>query len=229
MLQGTNMAISSYNLHNSSGDVWMNNGYKRKLKYLNLNENNNGGATGGLEEFLVAPLNTPGTEENRIPLRGRSDDPDWEFNNKAKYLGKQPSEEFENVHSNYMYAIASNMGNNDEIEKLYMDVELGAVNWSLYRYQRIPVTIYTQSTIVSMDMENRDKQLGENEQPTNNPEGEDEEVVYDEPSQMVKNEFLTGWYVISEITYKYNKGAQMVQNVKLLRREWPIPTQNADQ
>ena len=228
-VSGTNMEISSYNLHNSSGDVWMNNGYKRKLKYLNLNENNNGGATGGLEEFLVAPLNTPGTDENRIPLRGRSDDPDWEFNNKAKYLGKQPSEEFENVHSNYMYAIASNMGNNDEIEKLYMDVELGACNWSLYRYQRIPVTIYTQSTTVAMDMENRDKQLGENNQPPNNPEGEDEEVVYDEPSTLVKNEFLTGWYVISEITYKYNKGAQMVQNVKLLRREWPIPTQNADQ
>ena len=85
------------------------------------------------------------------------------------------------------------------IEKMFMEVELGAVNWSLYRYQRIPITIYSQKTLTEMDMENRDKQLGENEQPPNNPEVEDgdEQTTYDEPNQLVKNEFLSGWYVIA--------------------------------
>lgn len=228
---GTNMHMTSYNLHNTAGDVWMANGYKREVKYLNLNNNNESGSDGGLEEFFVQPLNTPGSEENRIPLRGRSDDTTWAENNKCKYIGKQPSEEFENVHSNYMYAIANNIGNNDEIEKMFMEVELGSVNWSLYRFQRIPITIYSQQTLTEMDMENRDKQLGENEQPPNNPEVEDgdEQTTYDEPNQLVKNEFLSGWYVIAEISYTYNKGAEIIQKLKLLRREWPIPTQSADQ
>jgi hypothetical protein len=130
-----------------------------------------------------------------------------------------------------MYAIANNIGNNDEIEKMFMEVELGSVNWSLYRFQRIPITIYSQQTLTEMDMENRDKQLGENEQPPNNPEVEDgdEQTTYDEPNQLVKNEFLSGWYVIAEISYTYNKGAEIIQKLKLLRREWPIPTQSADQ
>ena len=223
---GSDMSISTYNLINKSGDIWMSNGYARDLRYLNLNENNAGSENGGLEKFLITPLNTSGTEGEKIPLRGRIDEQFWRENNKIKYLGKQPSEEFQNVHSNYMYAIANNFGNTQEIDKMVMEIELEVINWTLYRYQRIPVLIYTQGSVSNADLKNRDEQLGENEQPKNGDEEVEAEgpVEYDKPNQMVKNEFLSGYYVISSMTYKYNKeSGKLSQNLRLLRREWPIP------
>ena len=223
------MAISSYNLVNNSGDIWMSNGYSREIKYLNLNENNNDGADGGLETFMITPLNTPGAEENKIPLRGRADEDTWQDNNKIKYLGKQSSEDFENVHSNYMFAIANNLGNTDEINKMVLDVELEVVNWSLYKYQRIPVIIYSEGEMNNKSQENRDSQLGEDIQPQAAKDEAGDETKYDGPSQQVKSEFLSGYYLISEIVYKYNKeDGKITQALKLLRREWPIPAKNKD-
>ena len=234
-VKGTDMEITSHVLKNQSGNIWMQGGYARNLIYLNMNENNLAdGATDpvekGKEQFLITPLNTPGSDENRIPLRGRPDDDTWADNNKQKYLGKQPSEDFGNVHSNFMYAIGQNISNNDEIEKMYMEVDLATVNWSLYRYQRIPVIIYNTGEMNNKNLENRDRQLGEDTQPQNDESKgtDDQEVNYDDPSQMVKNEFLSGYYVISEITYKYDKGGPITQSLKLLRREWPIPARNKD-
>ena len=229
---GSDMEIVTYNLINNSGAVWTSNGYARDVRYLNLNENLNGGENNGVESFLVTPLNTPGAEENRIPLRGRIGDEDWKENNKIKYLGKQSSEDFGNMHSNYMYAMTNNYGNMDEITKMEMEVELAIVNWSLYRWQRIPVLIYTKGEVSNKGLENRDEQLGENEQPKNiSPEEKEAEGDYtaDGPNQQVKNEFLSGYYVISEIIYKYDKEETKIkQSLKLLRREWPIPAQNKD-
>ena len=226
---GSDMAISSFNLVNNSGDIWMSNGYSREIKYLNLNENNNDGDNGGLETFMITPLNTPGAEENKIPLRGRADEDTWQDNNKIKYLGKQSSEDFENVHSNYMFAIANNLGNTDEINKMVLDVELEVVNWSLYKYQRIPVIIYSEGEMNNKSQENRDSQLGEDIQPQAAKDEAGDETKYDGPSQQVKSEFLSGYYLISEIVYKYNKeDGKITQALKLLRREWPIPAKNKD-
>jgi hypothetical protein len=207
----------------------MSNGYSREIKYLNLNENNNDGADGGLETFMITPLNTPGAEENKIPLRGRADEDTWQDNNKIKYLGKQSSEDFENVHSNYMFAIANNLGNTDEINKMVLDVELEVVNWSLYKYQRIPVIIYSEGEMNNKSLENRDSQLGEDIQPQAAKDEAGDETKYDGPNQQVKSEFLSGYYLISEIVYKYNKeDGKITQALKLLRREWPIPAKNKD-
>jgi len=226
---GTNMYIAQYTLENKTGEIWMANGYRRNVKYLNLNENNNDAESQGLEQFLITPLNTPGSEESGIPMRGRATDPAeyWENNTKAKYLGKQPSEEFENVHSNYMYAIANNIGNNSEINKMSMTVVLETVNWALYRYQRIPIIIYNVGDVQNKTLENRDRQLGDDVQPKNAET--DEDPNYGEPDQMVKNEFLSGYYVISEITYKYSRdNTKIMQHLSLLRREWPISASNQD-
>jgi hypothetical protein len=229
---GSDMSISSYNLVNNSGAVWTQNGYARRVSYVNLNENNNGGENNGIEEFLITPLNTPGTENDRIPLRGRVDEDYWKDNNKVKYLGKQTSEEFQNMHSNYFYAIGNNYGNMDEIEKMVMEIELEVVNWSLYRYQRVPVIIYNTGEVDNKKLADRDERLGEAEQPANANTPEDEaagEYSAEGPNQQVKNEFLSGYYVISEITYTYNKETSKIQQqLKLLRREWPIPAKNKD-
>lgn len=226
-LAGSNMFIKSYNLINNSGGIWMQNGYSREIKYLNLNENIIG-ETDGLESFLITPLNTPGSENNKIPLRGRIDEDYWKFNNKVKYIGKQSSEDFSNMHSNYMYAIGNNYGNMDEIEKMIMEIELDTVNWSLYRYQRIPVIIYNDDEIGNKTLEGRDEQLGEDTQPQNLVK-ENGEYNNEGPNRLLKNEFLSGYYVISEISYNYNKeDSKITQSLKLLRREWPISAKNKD-
>ena len=81
-------------------------------------------------------------------------------------------------------------------------------------------------------LENRDEQLGEAEQPQNLPKDEKDaagDYNTEDPNAEVKNEFLSGYYVISEIVYTYNKDTTKIQQqLKLLRREWPIPAQNED-
>jgi hypothetical protein len=128
-----------------------------------------------------------------------------------------------------MYSIANNLGNNDEINKMILEVELDVVNWSLYKYQRIPVIIYTEGEVNSKSLENRDSQLGDDIQPQAAKDEGGDETKYDGPNQQVRNEFLTGYYVISDIQYKYNKETtKITQALKLLRREWPIPAKNKD-
>ena len=42
----------------------------------------------------------------------------------------------------------------------------------------------------------------------------------------VKNEFLSGYYVIADIKYRYREGEGINQRLTLIRREWPIPAKN---
>ena len=112
---------------------------------------------------------------------------------------------------------------------MVLEVELEVVNWSLYKYQRIPVIIYSDGELNNKSQENRDSQLGEDVQPQAAKDEAGDETKYDGPNQQVKSEFLSGYYLISEIVYKYNKeDGKITQALKLLRREWPIPAKNKD-
>ena len=127
-----------------------------------------------------------------------------------------------NVHKDALYTQLNNVQNNAELEKMKLNITLEEFNPTIYKYQKVPVLIYAQD---SQKMEalkatkNVKAKKGFKEAPI---KGADEgEVTPDEkPNQMVDT-FLSGYYVIENINYKYSVEDGMIQDVTLLRREWP--------
>lgn len=210
---GSNIFITKFGLENNSANIWIKNGYKRYCQYFDqdLNEYSS--------EFMD-PLTTEGSEQTKILLKGKAGDDFYKDQVKYKYLGKQPSGEFDNVHDNFQWAKILNHQNNQEIEKMILKIELEALNFNLYRYQRIPILIYDTGNLERMNSINdRDKNVGDD-----NFEEDGGEELFDNRSY-IKNEFLSGYYVIKDIIYKYRRG-KWTQEMRLMKREWNIPSKN---
>jgi hypothetical protein len=214
------MWIHKYGLINNTGEKWISNGYKR---YAQLYDND----TKEWLETFVDPLTTDGSGDDKILMKGRSDEDHYKRQVKYKYLGKQlsgglQSEGF-NVHDNFIFAQILNYQNLEEIEKMALSIEMETVNFNLYRFQRIPVLIYNDSEDTKRLSQFRNDQVGDGEITEDDPD-----PVAD-PSSELKNEFLSGYYVISELEYIYRGvGTSIGMKLKCLRREWPIPIENKD-
>jgi len=215
----SDMYINNYGLTNISGKTWRMNGYKRYCQYYDdfVREWN---------EFFVDPLTTEGAEKDLILQKGRADETFYESQVKYKYLGKQVSGGTQldgyNMHENYIFAQILNYQNLKEINKMALTVEMPNMNFNLYRYQRIPISIYNGDPNTKRLNEKRDEELGEEETKDNETEDSTET-----PGAKTKNEFLSGYYVIDSIEYIY-KGAGIGMKLNCLRREWPIPVENID-
>ena len=236
-----NVFINRYSLENRSGNVWISNGYKRYGQWLNIGESEI-----EYSEAFVDPLTTPGAENDFILLKGRKSDGDfYSTMNKYKWLGKQaPFTEKGNVHDNYCFSKVLNHQNLEEITKTTLEVELAGMNFYIYKYMRIPVTIYESGNPKNQELlKGRNQALGEDNKnsdnqkdspigkitPTKNPPSE-EDGTPDQTDQ-VKNEFLSGYYVVTGIRFSYSpedSPSKLKMNLTLTRREWPIPAKNKD-
>ena len=250
-MSGKNVFIEEYSFENNSGSVWLNNGYRRYAQWLNIEEEDI-----EYQKAFVDPFTTPGAEENFRLLKGRKADGPPNFpkplylkESRYKWMGKQGGNSFGgNVHDNYCYAQVLNHQNLQELKKTRLVVDLAGMNHYLYKYQRIPVIIYESSVNQNAaNMQTRDKALGESEgaqdpntatgmfagsgnssttakskpDPTNQPMPEIQEQI--------KNEFLSGYYVIADMKYRYVTGSGVKQRLTLIRREWPIPAKHSQQ
>lgn len=239
MMAEKNVFINRYSLKNKSGRAWMANGYKRYAQWFNIGE-----AESTYEESFVDPLTTPGAEKDFVLLKGRKEDGDfYSTMNKYKWLGKQASiSEQGNVHDNYCYSKILNHQNLTEITKTTLEVELAGMNFYIYKYMRIPVTIYESGNpMAGMKMRKRNDDLGEsnkNSEDSKNsplgqliPIGENPTDPESAPKQneQIKNEFLSGYYVVTSISFTYDpKDPPIKMNLTLSRREWPISAKNKD-
>jgi hypothetical protein len=114
---------------------------------------------------------------------------------------------------------------------------------------RIPVNLYESGNPKNQTlMKNRNESLGISNNnsedaknsvlgklsdPAQNPPGGDQEVSNEDgtpnQTQQTKNEFLSGYYVVTGIKYKYDPYDKPVKMVLTLsRREWPIPAKLKD-
>jgi len=216
----SNMSIKKFGLMNKSGETWISNGYKRYVQYYNQDTKEQ------IENF-IDPLTTDGAEADYIMSKGRADETIYKDQVKYKFLGKQLSGgknlDGYNVHENYIFAQILNYQNLEEIKKMSLSVELEMINFNLYRYQRVPITIYESRETSKILIQNRDGELGE-EPGDPNLEEENETNV---GGSQIKNEFLSGFYVIDEIEYIYKGiGSVITQKLNCLRREWPIPNEH---
>lgn len=233
---GTNVYIENFAQVNNSAQVWINNGYKRYSQYLSIDESNE------IEyvSTFVDPLTTPGAEEDQIIQKGRPKDEFYKKQVKYKWLGKQSSD---NTHENYIFSALLNFQNLQELQKMSLNVELAGMNFYIYRYMRIPILIYETASKGS-DMigkiKDRDKALGEDTNYGAEPKEEQleggrnseglnkpgNEQIGSDPRDQIKNEHLSGYYLVNTIKYTYEKPGPVKMKMNLIRREWPIPAKN---
>ena len=250
-MAGKNVFIEAYNFENNSGSVWLNNGYLRYAQWLNIEEEDI-----EYQKAFVDPFTTKGAEENFRLLKGRKADGPPNFSkplylkeSRYKWMGKQGGNSFGgNVHDNYCYAQVLNHQNLEELKKTRLIVDLAGMNHYLYKYQRIPVIIYESSINQNAkNMQTRDKALGESEEPkdpnmqtgmfvgagiSTSPEQAKADPTsgpQPEIQAQVKNEFLSGYYVIADMQFNYVTGSGVKQRLTLIRREWPIPAKHSQQ
>lgn len=239
-----NTYIESLALKNNSAVIWQKEGYKRYAQYYNVGD---GDAGNEYVSNFVDPLTTKGSEDKFILAKGRPDEKWYKDQNKYKWLGKQSSLiEKGNVHDNYLFSEVLNHQNLQEINKLSLTVSLKYVNMYIYKYMRIPVLIYQDATNRENfeTLKRRDKDLGEDKE--NNPNSKGEPGAGgdfardtstggtpatkpgDDQRDSVKNEFLSGYYVVSGIRYKWTAPGPIKMYLTLVRREWPIPAKNSN-
>ena len=230
---GTNLFITSYSLESKTADIWMNNGYKRYTQYFDIKASES-----KFYSHFVDPFTTKGAENDFQLAKGRVDEPDfYKKQVKYKWVGKQTTvNEKGNVHDNYLFAEILNFQNLQEIKKTTLKVDLDGMNFYIYKYMKIPIAIYEQGNGKdNIDkLKARDEALGEkgeldaSKQPegnllVNRPGGSDPENLGVDQRDGIKNEFLSGNYVVGGVKYTYSAPGPVKMSLSLIRREWPIP------
>ncbi len=232
---GTNVFIKNFSLENNAAAVSLSEGYKRYVQYYNVGD---GTAKGEYVSNFVDPLTTKGAEDKLILAKGRRDEDRYKTQVKYKWLGKISGDvDGGNMHDNFIFSEVLNHQNKKEITKQSLKIEMEQMNFYIYKYMRIPVLIYqgSENNAAFNKANQRDKDLGE-DKPDVPPEGRSTAQgnsqtapggkVGDDQRDAIKNEFLTGYYVVSGIKYKWTSPGPISMEMTLLRREWPIPAKN---
>jgi hypothetical protein len=224
-IENTTNHIKSYNLINASTRVALENGYKRTMQYFDMNEEG-----GKVLEFDVESLVSSTIKDNEVALKGNQSVKEDEFETiiKHKYIGMQHSAD--NVHLHYAYSAINNVQNLVELDKMKLVVELDTTNPALYRYMKIPVTIYNYSNTshaVANTENEKAKEAGFEVKQEQMESGKNQpKIEEDSRGEGHKvDEFLTGYYVIMGIEYKYSDDEGISQVLHLSRKEWPVRQQ----
>jgi len=214
-LKGTARYLSKYEMVNKSGQISKANGYKRYTQYWDLE----------LKEWIsefVDPLtnDTPGmipATKGRI-INGEAEGPRND-QVKYKYLGTQG----DNVHPEYQYSTVLNYQNMSEIEKMGMIVELDTVNPAIVRYSRIYCQILEYSDMIKgVLLQPSEGEIEGNEAPQTRS---GEAFENDQQSENgITNEYLSGFYVITGVTWLYTSPGPLRMRLKLQRREFTPTT-----
>jgi len=220
--KGFNHFINDYRLINNSSEISTLNGYSRDIVIYD----NNSEDEERKQEFTIEALTSEDLLDYEEPLKGRRNEDRAETHKKHKYIGRQNVGEdgLGNVHPNSNFAKIHQVQNLAEINKLKLKVTLASFNPSIYKYQKIPVLIYeydknrVDATLkynkFLADQGFTDKVLGIDA-------AKDTDDKTDRPNQVL-NRFLSGYYVIENIDYKYSVDiGYVLQEVTLIRREWP--------
>jgi hypothetical protein len=195
-LSGKNNSIDGYSLHNTTGEINNNHGYKRIVQFYDKRSK-------AYESQEVLPLTTENADD-KLLLRGRVGEDDWKLDVKYKWLGLQTDGKVGNVHTNYHYAKIQNVQNNLHTRKMMLNCQTTMYNPNLRRYFRIPVLIVTKGDVAQMITNKREEDLTKD---------------YSE----IPDLFLSGFYVVYDITYIYEATDRRIRcEYKLMKREWEL-------
>lgn len=203
-LNGSGNYIQGYTLINNSGQVVVEDGYRRYAKFYDEFLNTSV-PSDKYQSHYVEPMDTAGVSD-KILLKGRVKEPEiFKNTQKCKWLGSQMSLPNGNTHKNYLYAGILNWQNTQNLEKLILKVSLGKPNFNLYRGQRVPVVILNSGNALRQKMS--------------------QDLTASNSNNISHDKFLSGYYMIHSIEYSWTQLGGFHQELLLTKREWPIPPQ----
>jgi hypothetical protein len=219
---------------NTSTSISMLNGYSTStFTYLHNQNIINSGDYDCFEVLDNVPAYDQNKTDSYILLRGRSKY-DREFNPESEqarvnydfvntYVNKvwtgveyvmddddkekDPNNWAGNVHKNYNRAPYHNNQNINELNKLYIKVEVDGLNLQIMKGERVPVYIVFDNS-VDNDMYN---------------------AISENDDKRSANRFYTGYYIVDSVEYEYkpmiskDSISQYTTIFTLKRREWPTP------
>lgn len=168
-------------------------------------------------QLQAKSLTTPGTENNKIILRGRPNDDTYNSLQKYNYIGIQHNLPEHNVHENFYYARIHNMMNLMELDKLNVEIILNKFNFNIYRFENIPAVFFVT------DNTQRVKEL--------NSDGTSSDTTSQDGLPIAIDKFYTGFYLIKGYIINYHPSwgqkpadSNFTESIVLTRREWPSPS-----
>jgi hypothetical protein len=220
-LSDTNMYIKQYAVENNSSQVSKQWGYKSYSQFFDFQSL-------AFWNIFVDPVITEGAASKKIILKGRSfsktadgksAETYWKTQNKRYWQGVQ----YEDVHDKYTYAEMWNNRNIAELEKMFMIAYTERWNPNIYRGEKIPVLVYSQTNV--------------NARKQNMSPAEVSDVTQaGSEADMVANQLYSGFYMVDgfKITYSMLPVSTAFTDPKPLppgftevfymkRREWPVP------
>jgi hypothetical protein len=220
--EGSNTFISKFALKHGAGAVARKEGYKKVLQFYEDNPMHDNGGLGEIRTD-VEPMSSENLGDITEPLKGRRGEERYLTEIKYKYMGRASNTS--NTHPQWKFAETHNRQNMTELKKLSLEVELPVFNPAIYRYQKLPVIIFTEGLnqkLGSDDVENKKSEEGFDN--TGNTEGS-ESVTGDQKI----NSFLTGYYIVGGIQYIYDSRDGVIkQKLILWKREWDSRSNNLD-
>ena len=196
-LQSSNQYINKYSIENASTDVNLRIGYKTRVRFYDKTDKN-------MNTTLLDTISSVGVGDQIVMKDTPNASSTFSKNVVGgTYIGKLDRD---NVHPNYLYAYKQNSKNLDFLQKVKMTVTLrGAMNFVLYRFQKVLVKIY--------DLQDPTKMKEETSSNTNDVKSSaqlDESKI---------NHRLSGEWLITAINYTYSREYGNVQELTLVKRE----------
>lgn len=227
-LQGSTNFIEKWSLISNTASVWIDNGYSRDIYYSDYNDTEENCII-----FNIDPLTS--RSDDKVILKGRPNDDSYLELKKKRWMGSQLTDikNAYNVHKDFLYAKLHNLQNNQEIEKMGLEIIIAKANFYLYRYQAIPIVIYEYDATNNALIKNRDKavnQEGLNEKEKNSSDVKtSNDSFFDIKGDVTTriNTFLSGTYLIKDIVFFYDTKSRVIkQKLKVIRREMPLQFKN---
>jgi hypothetical protein len=207
-------SINGYTLISNTGQKSNKTGYFTKILFYD-----EAAEVDNLDEKVVSydiESSTPESlQEGEILQKGRPAETIYLGERRVEWLGvlNEYSEGNPGVHSNYLHAQFQNVMNMEDATKLTLRVELDSYYPGIYRGQVVPVEIFVYDS-----KGNRKSNSGTLENGSSHSDGAN-----------VRDNFLSGNYVIVGMNVTYDDTRGMKQVLNLCRRTWKINTSGQSQ
>jgi len=201
-VMSTNTYIDKYDLLNRSTAINLEIGYLYYLSYYDQDGNT-------LYKLILDSISTPGTDNNSIIMKGGIGEISemQKYSADGEYLGKTDND---NVHQYYIYAVKHNENNLKFLQKVKLKITINKANFNLYRFQKLKVDFYKTNQFDNKDLSKQAIPASQKDIDKNAGKITDEDKL---------NQRLSGDWLITAISYTFNKKSGFEQEVTLVKRE----------
>jgi hypothetical protein len=196
--------IQNYTLVSSAGNITNYRGYIQEVQFYDeglVTDN-------AVEKYIHYTIESVTSETigtNEVLQKGRAVEDEYKIEIRKNWYGVLNNFESGGVHENFIQALIQNEFNSDDLSKFTLRVETSGYFGGLYKGQAVPVAIYVNSQ--GKRKENAGVNDDQRAQESVNP---------------VMDMFLSGIYILTGVTIKYDPLRGITQVLSLSRREWTL-------